>query len=77
MLMTELYKIKNELDSPIRDSMLNRRTVTHNFNNLQEFQSKKKENCSLWSRNVNPIQGGGKKTPPTSFPLVTSTNVTS
>ena len=45
--MTELYKIKNELDSPIRVSMLNRRTVTHNFNNLQEFQSKKKENCSF------------------------------
>ena len=46
--MTELYKIKNELDSPIRDSMLNRRTVTHNFNNLQEFQSKKKEKTVLY-----------------------------
>ena len=41
MLMTELYKIKNELDSPIRDSMLNRRNITFNFRNLQEFQSER------------------------------------
>ena len=38
MLMTELYKIKNELTPPIMDSMLNRRNITYNFRNLQEFQ---------------------------------------
>ena len=38
MLMTELYKIKNKLAPPIMDSMLNRRNITYNFRNLQEFQ---------------------------------------
>ena len=36
--MTELYKIKNKLAPPIMDSMLNRRNITYNFRNLQEFQ---------------------------------------
>ena len=39
MLVIELYKIKNELASPIMDSMLNKRNITYNFRNLQEFQS--------------------------------------
>ena len=38
----ELYKIKNELALPIMDSMLNRRNITYNFRNLQEFQSERK-----------------------------------
>ena len=42
MLMIELYKIKNELAPPIIDSMLNRRKITYNFRNLQEFQSGRK-----------------------------------
>ena len=42
MFMTELYKIKNEIAPPIMDSMLNRRNITYNFRNLQEFQSEKK-----------------------------------
>ena len=42
MLMIELYKIKNELAPPIMDSMLNRRNITYNFRNLQEFQSERK-----------------------------------
>ena len=42
MLMTELYKIKNELASPIMDSILNRRNITYNFRNLQKFQSERK-----------------------------------
>ena len=41
MLMTELYKIKDELAPPIMDSMLNRRNITYNFRNLQEFQSER------------------------------------
>ena len=36
--MTELYYIKNEIATPIIDSMLNRRNVTYNFRNFQEFQ---------------------------------------
>ena len=43
MLMIELYKIKNELPPPIMDSMLNRRNITYNFRNLQEFQSERKK----------------------------------
>ena len=39
MLMVEFYKIKNELAPPIMDSMFNRRNITYNFRNLQEFQS--------------------------------------
>ena len=42
MLMIELYKIKNELAPPIMDSMLNRRNITYNFRNLQEFRSERK-----------------------------------
>ena len=42
MLMIQLYKIKNELASPIMDSMLNRRNITYNFRHLQEFQSERK-----------------------------------
>ena len=42
MPMIELYKIKNELAPPIMDSILNRRNITCNFRNLQEFQSERK-----------------------------------
>ena len=42
MLMIELYKIKNELAPPFMDSMLNRRNITYNFRNLEEFQSERK-----------------------------------
>ena len=42
MPLIELCKIKNELASPIMDSMLNRRNITYNFRNLQKFQSEKK-----------------------------------
>ena len=36
--MTELYYIKNEIATLIIDSILNRRNITYNFRNLQEFQ---------------------------------------
>ena len=48
MLMIELYKIKNELALPIMDSMLNKRNITYNFRNLQEFQ---------WERNRTVFNG--------------------
>ena len=40
--MIELFKIKYDLAPPIIDSMLNRRTIHHNFRNLQELQSERK-----------------------------------
>ena len=43
MLMIELYEIKNQLAPTIMDSMLNRRKITYNFRNLQEFQSERKK----------------------------------
>ena len=42
MLMNELYIIKNELAPPIMDTMLNRRNITFNFRNSQEFRSERK-----------------------------------
>ena len=42
MLIIELYKIKNELAPSIMNSMLNRRNITYNFRNLQEFKSERK-----------------------------------
>ena len=49
-LMIELFKIKCDLAPPIIDSLLNRRTIYHNFRNLQVLVGKK-ENCVLWFRN--------------------------
>ena len=43
MLLIELYKMKNKLAPPIMDSMLNRRNITYNFRNLQEFPSERKK----------------------------------
>ena len=42
MLIIELFKIKNELAPSIMNSMLNRRNITYNFRNLQEFKSERK-----------------------------------
>ena len=41
MLMIELYKIKNELAPPIMDSMINRKNITYNLRNWQEFLSER------------------------------------
>ena len=43
MLMTEIYKLLNKLAPPIMDLMLNKRNITYNFRNLQEFLSGRKE----------------------------------
>ena len=42
ILMTELFKIKYDLASPIMDYMLSRRTICYNLRTLQEFQSERK-----------------------------------
>ena len=49
-LMIELFKIKYDLAPPVKDSMLNRRTICYNFRNLKVSVGKK-ENCVLWFRN--------------------------
>ena len=44
MFMIELYKIKNEFAPLILNSMLNKKNITYNFRNLEEFQSERKRN---------------------------------
>ena len=41
-LMTEMFKIKNELAPPIVDSMLERRNKSYNLRNFQEFLTERK-----------------------------------
>ena len=43
-LMVEIYKIKNDMNPPIKDFMFDRRNNTYNLRNFQEFATKKK-NC--------------------------------
>ena len=42
MFMIELYKIKNEFAPLTLNSMLNKKNITYNFRNLEEFQSERK-----------------------------------
>ena len=55
-LMTEIFKIKNELAPPILDSMFERRNDSYNLRNFQEFLTERKrtmhyglETLSYWS----------------------------
>ena len=41
--MIETFKIKNELASPIMDSIFDRRNEPYNLRNFQEFLTEKKE----------------------------------
>ena len=41
--MIETFKIKNELASPIMDSIFERRNEPYNLRNFQEFLTEKKE----------------------------------
>ena len=45
-LMTEMFKIKNELAAPIMDSMFERRNEPYKLRNFQGFLTEKK-NCAL------------------------------
>ena len=51
MLMIDLYKIKNELAPPVMDSMSNRKNITYNFRNVQEFQSERKRTVTAHPNN--------------------------
>ena len=55
-LMIEMFKIKNELTSPIMNSMFERRNESYNLRNFQEFLTERKrtvhyglETLSYWS----------------------------
>ena len=50
-LMVMIYKIKNNLNPPIIDSMFKRRNNMYNLRNFQRFATKKKKNCKNGSRN--------------------------
>ena len=42
--MIELFNVKYDLAPPVMDSMVNGRTICHNFRNLQEFQLERERN---------------------------------
>ena len=46
-LVTEMFKIKNELPPPIMDSMFERRNESYNLPNFQEFLTERKR--TVWS----------------------------
>ena len=48
-LVTEVFKMKNELAPPIMESILNKRFNTYNLRNFQEFATERKENRLVWS----------------------------
>ena len=51
-LMIEMFKIKNELDPPIMDSMFERRNESYNLRNFQEFFTERKRTVYYWSPQV-------------------------
>ena len=51
--MIEICKIKNKLAPPVMHSITNRRTVSYNFRNLQEFESEIKITVIYGIRNIN------------------------
>ena len=46
-VMVEIYKIKNNLNSPIMDFMFERRNNTYNLRNFQEFAKKRKRTVKV------------------------------
>ena len=48
-LLTEMFKIKNELAPQIMDSIFESRNESYKLRNFQEFFDRKKINCALWS----------------------------
>ena len=45
-LLTEVFKMKNELAPPIMESILNKRFNTYNLRNFQEFATERKR--TVW-----------------------------
>ena len=52
-LMTEIYKMKNNLNPPIMDNMLERRNNTYNLRNFQEFVTKRKRTVKMSLKTLN------------------------
>ena len=46
-LMVEIYKIKNNLNSPIIDFMIERRINMYNLRNFQEFATKRERTVKM------------------------------
>ena len=51
--MTEIYKMKNNLNPPIMDNMLERRNSTYNLTNFQEFATKRKRTVKMGLETLN------------------------
>ena len=54
-LLTEVFKMKNELAPPIMESILNKRFNTYNLRNFQEFATERKRTvwyCLQTKRNI-------------------------
>ena len=52
-LMTEIYKIKNNLNPPIMDVMFERRNDMYNLRNFQEFATKRKRTVKIGLKTLN------------------------
>ena len=52
-LMNEIYKIKNNLNSPIMDFMFERRNNTYNLRNFQELATKIKRTVEMGVETLN------------------------
>ena len=51
--MIEIYKMKNNLNPPIMDNMLERKNNTYNLTNFQEFTIKRKRTVKMDLENLN------------------------
>ena len=51
-LMIEMFKIKNKLAPPIKNSMFERRNEPYNLGDFQEFLTEKKELCIMVLRHL-------------------------
>ena len=53
ILMTEIYKIKNNLNPSVVDFMFERRNSTYNLRNFQEFATKRKRTVKMGLETLN------------------------
>ena len=51
--MIEIYKMKNNLNPPIKDNMFERRNNTYNLRNFQEFVTKRKRTVKMGLKTLN------------------------
>ena len=51
--MTEIYKIKNNLNPPVMDFMFERRNNTYDLSNFQAFATKRKRTVKMGLESLN------------------------